>query len=114
MGHKLYYCPQCVWPVGIMQQPKVPTKCDLGYYNLIQNGVYQFGVFADVAIMNLLFQGDIPLTGSTIMIDNEIIVLYNSYMYVALTKQMATLSPTLRLPLVNHLLLVVLLEDFSH
>ena len=52
--------------------------------NLIQNGVYWFGVVADVAIMNLLFQGDTPQTGSTIMIGNKIIVLYNSY--VALTK----------------------------
>eukprot|EP00731_Ephydatia_muelleri_P008843 Em0004g1181a len=49
----------------------VNGSVDINAYNSttpLMNGVYQFGIVADVAIMNLLLQGDIPQTGSTIMI----------------------------------------------
>ena len=83
IGYTVYYCPPSSSLSGLLalcsSHSFPPNVTSAIITNLIQNGVYQFGIVADVAIMNLLLQGDIPQTGSTIMIGNEMIVLQASY-----------------------------------
>ncbi|KAL5497164.1 hypothetical protein EMCRGX_G013588 [Ephydatia muelleri] len=75
IGYTVYYCPPSSSLSGLLalcsSHSFPPNVTSAIITNLIQNGVYQFGIVADVAIMNLLLQGDIPQTGSTIMIDGN-------------------------------------------
>ena len=78
IGYTVYYCPlgSLSGLLALCSSHSFPPNVTTAIItNLIQNGVYQFGIVADVVIMNLLLQGDIPQTGSTIMIGNEMIVL---------------------------------------